>query len=68
MLYAYMISSHWFKVLLIDRQGNERLETIQTYGDRFCNVCEAVRQSYPGWAILESWEVSTAPKTDLIAA
>lgn len=68
MLHAYMISSHWFQVLLIDREGNERMETIQTYGDRFCNVCESVRQSYPGWAILESWEVCQPLAPEQVAA
>lgn len=53
---AYHICTHVFRVVLT-RGESEQCVTLRCDSDRFCTVCATVNAMYPGWAIVESWEV-----------
>lgn len=57
---AYELDTAYrFNVLLINRRtGEERCEVVVMDNDRFCNVVAHVNLLFPGWAVIESWEVA----------
>lgn len=57
---AYDLEAFYtFKVVLV-KGDKERCETIQSQGDRFCNLVASVNQAFPGWSVRESWDVTEA--------